>query len=132
MLNQTRDVKTGRLTKYHMDFMRRAVPKAHVGEAAWWQVSTLEHSPSKVDGHTFEVCLFNMGTHHSVPTWPVLGFFNEADALAWTKKLITFARTIDAVTHLRKHDEQYNGDARLGKWLEENGFHKVNHIWWTL
>lgn len=128
---QIRDVKTGRLTKYSMNFQRKPIPKAHRGESAWWHVYTIGHSASRVDGHTFEVCLHNVGPHHDLPTWPILGFFNEADALLWTKKLISFARTIDAVTH-QELDEKYNGDARLGKWLEDNGFRKVNHVWWTL
>ena len=130
MLNKTRDVKTGRFTKHGMNFTKKPLPKAHVGEKSWWQVTAIGHSPSEVDGHTFEVCLINIGPNHSSPTWPVLAFFNGADAVLWQNNLVKFARTIDPVE--REWNKEFNGDDRVSNWLVSVGFHKVNHIWWTL
>lgn len=127
MLNKTIDVKTGRSTKHGI---AKTVPKAHVGEESWWQVSAIGHEPSLVDGHTSEVCLINVGPHHVSPTWPVLALFGEEEAVLWQNKLVKFARTIEPVE--RAWNKDFNGDDRLGNWLVANGFHRVNHIWWTL
>lgn len=125
-LNRARDVPTGRFIK-----PSSFVARAHEGRVnPWWETSMFSHAPSTVDGHCYEVCLSRRDRISKSPVWPLLGFWDSDEAQKWESKLYKFARTIDPAGEF--FDKKYNGDARLGRWLEDNGFERVNHVFWTI
>lgn len=126
----TRDVKTGRLTRAGVGAGKHW--KAHENDSAWWAVSCWECSDTCSDGHTHEVCLFNISRCHCSPTWPILGCFSAAEAAEWDRKLRRFAKTLEADNNHDHYDKAVNGDARLAAWLTENGWVRHNHYWWVL
>ena len=131
MSSLARDVATGRLTKIGAGANR--FWKAHKGKEAWWVTYNAQCEAGEyADGHTYEVCLFNIGPQHSSPTWPVMAFWNVAEAADWERKLRKFARTLDPNRDWKHHDPEYNGDRRVGDWLKSHGFVRVNHIYWRL
>ena len=88
--------------------------------------------PDDRDGHTFEVCLYNITPCSSSPIWPLLAFFDEASAVEWEQKLRKFARTLDPENSHNYYDKAVNGDSRLATWLTDQGFERFNHVWWSL
>jgi len=103
----------------------------HANDEAWWAVCGFKCSePDRLDGHTHEVCLYNLSQTCSTPTWPILAFYNEADAQEWMRKLQKFACTIPPEKFYEHYDKAVNGDKRLAAWLTENGFVRYNHVWW--
>ena len=123
MLYENRRVKTGKPVA-NLNTVR--VTK---GE---WFTSLAECKPSPFDGHTFELCLFNIGPGFKSPLWPLLAFFDAETGRHWERKLRKFARTLSPEKSYEHLSAEYNGDKRLGDWLKENGFQRFNHVWWTL
>lgn len=114
------EVATGRKRKkgdWHYD------PK-YQGQALW-AVHGFECSPDcACDG--YEVCLYKHthtagGGYFGDPHWPILSCASLAEVEEWLQKVKVFARTLDPEV-MSTRDPKYNGDPRLGKWLESQGF----------
>lgn len=135
-LFETRDVTTGRF----IQMAGAGVGKdwaAHKGQDAWWVTTISTRSEdSSPNGQTYEVCLINIGPHHSSPTWPILTFCERGMRLAkplaveWEAKLRQFAKTLDPKDTFT-HCNAEGNDTRLMAWLSEHGFKRYNRIWWT-
>lgn len=126
-----RDVRTGRFIG--TTSMSRRGSGFRRGET-WFEIS-LGSCPSNCPCDGFEVCLHRLsnglhGGRSSSPLWPVLSLPSEEEATTWMKKLTAFAKGIDPKEDV--FDQAFNGDGRLGRWLQENGFVKINHVLWGI
>lgn len=125
------DIKTGRHAKPFAGFGMSW--KSHRGLEAWWLLSlSMSTSDTYKDGHTFEVCVHNIGRNHSIPVWPILAFHDAVEAERWFNAVRSFIKTIPAANSHEFYDPDVNGDRRLSDWLTANGFVKYNHVWWVL
>lgn len=129
-VNMTRDVITGRLVKNGTGHGKRWASKR--GLLNWWTTQVFSCSkPSDIDGHIYEVCLYNVGHHHQTPTWPILAFYDAETAMDWERKLRKAAKNWEADESKADHfSKEVNGDTRVAAFLAENGFEKFNYIWW--
>ena len=134
-----RDVKTGNL-------ISRAEWSVFDSPAFSWDkrgyawvtcAVTCTEPPTHDDAHLYEVALIcakklstgEAGYRRAI--WPILAFWSEEAAREWEQKLRAFAATLDPTDTLDYFDVDVNGDRRLGQWLTENGFTRLNYCCWA-
>lgn len=125
-MNGVIDVETGEAASLS-EATVGAFSGSHQGDDEWWVVANVKDD----DKPYAEVCLASVNDYHWMPLWPILQV-PAADADLWAKRLCAFATTLDLGMPSKHYDDKYNGDRRLGEWLEECGFRKASRSAWRL
>ena len=127
MLTDSIDVRTGEVIKGPITV--NSGSHLNHPEPAWWIVTyNLYTDVHGVSHH--EVSLHNVTRLCKTPTWPILRVQGDDEARVWKKRLIEFAKTISPMAN--SNSAKYNGDGRLGVWLEGHGFEKEDNSSWRI